>query len=284
MDTSTKNKLKAYSLAAGALAIGAHQADAQTVTTVSVNKTITTTSTLGSDSLIIDIDGNNVTDFKIVGSFAGNQFSYASFYATTVQKGVNFVNSKYVPASGDFNGNYPTPIDEATLIDGNSATWDYLALVMRGDKNPDPNNGGFGSMWPNKTDKYVGLRIVGANDVKYAWVRMNVNKSQGSITIVDYAYVSNIGLFAGTDVTGIDENDLKTNDAQIYVNDKKEIILNLPSAIATADILNLQGEVLISQNLTEQSSIIKVDNLISGVYVVKVNVNNGVITRKVFVR
>ena len=85
-------------------------------------------------------------------------------------------------------------------------------------------------------------------------------------------------MYAGSTIAGIDNNTVDAVAAQIFVNDNKEVILNLPST--NAEILNMQGDVLLSS----QSAVIDANSLTTGIYFVRVHSNSGVTTQKVFIR
>jgi hypothetical protein len=274
MDNSTKNKIKAYSLVASALAVGAINADAQ-VTKVTHSSTLDLISNPMGQMDSLDINGDQIYDFKFVTAPWNKTTGYTletggSFYIQALHKAqviLSTVRAAYA----------------------NAYAPDELVDFTVGTINPD----GFGmilsaapsaatSVLPNNAEGFVGVRLLNSDlSYTYGWISLTVNKNPGkSLTIGNYAYNTTKGesLYAGSTIAGIDNNTVDAVAAQIFVNDKKEVVLNLPST--SAEILNMQGDVLLSS----QSAVIDANSLTTGIYFVRVHSNSGVTTQKVFIR
>jgi hypothetical protein len=268
MDNSTKNKIKAYSLVASALAVGAINADAQ-VTKVTHSSTLDLISNPMGQMDSLDINGDQIYDFKFVTAPWNKTTGYTletggSFYIQALHKAqviLSTVRAAYANAY--------TPNDLIDFPDG-------FGMILSAAPSAAT------SVLPNNAEGFVGVRILNSDlSYTYGWISLTVNKNPGkSLTIGNYAYntIKGESLYAGSTIAGIDNNTVDAVAAQIFVNDNKEVILNLPST--NAEILNMQGDVLLSS----QSAVIDANSLTTGIYFVRVHSNSGVTTQKVFIR
>jgi anaerobic selenocysteine-containing dehydrogenase len=100
-------------------------------------------------------------------------------------------------------------------------------------------------------------------------------------------YLLDISL-ARTIINGMDKNQIGEN-VKIYPNPAKEFIMvdlnGINEKINHLKIVNLQGQMVYSSNLTNQSQLINVplNNLSEGVYYLQIQTNNEIITKKIVV-
>lgn len=279
MDNSTKNKIKAYSLVASAIAVGAIGADAQ-VTQVTHSSTLDIVANPLGQMDSIDVNGDQIYDFK----FATIPWNPDKGVGFTAETGCSFYiqalhKAQVILSTVSNRTSYANAYAQDELIDFNVGTVnpDGMGMILSGN-----TLSSFATVLSNNAEGFAGIRILNSDlSYTYGWISLTVDKNPGkSITIGDYAFNATKGqsLYAGSTVTGIDDNTVDATPAQIFVNDNKEVILNLPST--NADLLNLQGDVLLSS----QSSVIDANSLTTGIYFVRVNSNNGVTTQKVFIR
>ena len=142
-------------------------------------------------------------------------------------------------------------------------------------------------------DFHVGLRhYVGNENYYYGWIRFNVRNlgDEGPlITIHDMAYctIPNYPLMFGQkDFMDIEENEYATANASLFPNpveDRLSLQLSGNASCKNVEIYGIDGRLLKSQNDNFEN--IDVSDLPTGLYIAKINLNNGaVFTEKVVVR
>ena len=142
-------------------------------------------------------------------------------------------------------------------------------------------------------DFHVGLRhYVGNENYYYGWIRFNVRNlgDEGPlITIHDMAYctIPNYPLMFGQkDFMDIEENEYATANASLFPNpveDRLSLQLSGNASCKNVEIYGIDGRLLKSQS--DDFENIDVSDLPTGLYIAKINLNNGaVFTEKVVVR
>ena len=142
-------------------------------------------------------------------------------------------------------------------------------------------------------DFHVGLRHhVGNENYYYGWIRFNVRNlgDEGPlITIHDMAYctIPNYPLIFGQkDFMDIEENEYATANASLFPNpveDRLSLQLSENVSCKNVGIYGIDGRLLKSQNDNFEN--IDVSDLPTGLYIAKINLNDGtVFTEKVVVR
>ena len=142
-------------------------------------------------------------------------------------------------------------------------------------------------------DFHVGLRhYVGNENYYYGWIRFNVRNlgDEGPlITIHDMAYctIPNYPLMFGQkDFMDIEENEYATANASLFPNpveDRLSLQLSGNASCKNVEIYGIDGRLLKSQN--DDFENIDVSDLPTGLYIAKINLNDGtVFTEKVVVR
>jgi hypothetical protein len=175
---SRAKRLAAYSLAAGAAATGAAEADAQIVYSGPQNIAIGT-----GFSQNVDLDGDSNYDILLKNYvFGAGPYQGAS---------VNFFPGKIV----GFNAGslaYVSALATGFLIDSSSAGPTFLGSMAFGASNP---NAQFNSV----TDAYVGLSFPIGPATHFGWVRVDVTNSTSTFVIKDWAYeaTAGVGILAG---------------------------------------------------------------------------------------
>jgi len=76
------------------------------------------------------------------------------------------------------SGTYPAALNAGQLISA-SATWAVPSYAILFD--------GTNGNWQNKTNKYLGVRVQESGFWYYGWIRMDVNNTGTSATVLDYA-------------------------------------------------------------------------------------------------
>ncbi len=246
----------------------------------------------------IDMDNNGTIDFAFLKRSETFTTAIAtSFYVTRLYNkiwaGPYYIENEIAGYYETFSGGWPTTIpyalDDDILINqmyhfGNDG-YQLLAGKITGIKGIALYSYG-GNWWPEETDKYLGVYFKDGDDqYYYGWIRCSVIDSAEVLVIKDYAYNEQpeIGLFAGTLISGIEES--KNNlDATIYSFDKN-LYIKLNDYYNTKLIIeNIAGEKIITKNLENEFESINMDLYPSGVYLVTLLQNEKRVEKKIFIR
>ncbi|MDD3878035.1 MAG: T9SS type A sorting domain-containing protein [Bacteroidales bacterium] len=142
----------------------------------------------------------------------------------------------------------------------------------------------FGGNYCPINEKYYGLRILQGTDTLYGWVRIHATLEQAIIK--DYAYNATPGeaLLAGQ--ISLNTQNVQQNCINIFTQNKLLIIdfenTLIPSG--TVKILNTIGGIVFIDHINSLYSEINLSNLVTGVYVVKVETGYGVYIKKIFLQ
>lgn len=137
--------------------------------------------------------------------------------------------------------------------------------------------------WLGVSDKYLGLKLLTDEGVLYGWARLDVSKDGKSFTIKDYAYedIPNKPIYAGTGIANINTVDIN-NNVSVYSFSNK-IFVNTKETNGTITVLNSLGQVVNSSDINNSQTIISLNNIKTGIYFVRIEMNEGIITKKVFI-
>ena len=141
--------------------------------------------------------------------------------------------------------------------------------------------------WLGMTNKYLGLRFqIGAN-LHYGWARLDVPANATSFTIKDYAYEStaNTPIAAGaTGAVGVNEGDLSLH-VGFNVTENTLTVSNNNTALTNGKIviMNISGQQIASVDFTETTQF-DVSAYASGVYLIQVTFDQGMVSEKLFIR
>ena len=178
----------AYSAAAGLAFAAAPDADAQvTYVDVDPDEMIAGTGAGPGAGFFLDIDGDGTDDLRFIqttyATYGSAPRPIAAIYAVDLGTGFQGYTGPFF--------NYANAEDAGTTIDGS-------AIVGAGGTAPGlgvlgTTYGVYGPYGPwagaGQTDKYVGVQFVaGGGTVHYAWLRLDVAPSSGTITLKDYAF------------------------------------------------------------------------------------------------
>jgi len=273
-------KLTAYSAVAGAVVGMTYPANAQIqYTDIDPDKTFSNPN----DSIGIDLNGDAIMDFGI--KLRSGIFSSVQYYS------VGFINFNSNSAIGD------------TVIFGTNTYGSCYAL----NSNAPINNtvkwinesggsalagmyttGGTWGKWLGVMDKYLGLKLrIGANTY-YGWARLDIAADAKSFTIKDYAYeqTPDLQILAGaTATTSVNETDIEDRvslysfNNEIYINFK-----NLNGSKGYVTVSNILGQEVSKTNITDQQMKLIVNDPNGSLFIVKVELDSGIVTRKVYLK
>ena len=241
-------KLLSYSAAAGAVFAIGQDAEAQVAyTDVDPDVTLQATEADSRDTLNIDFNNDEVVDVTIIHG-NGDWYSYSTYFWRSVRA---------------LNGS-GAEIALETLY----ATYTY-------------------GPWADGTaDKYLGVRfsLDEGSTFHYGWVRLDVAVDQVQVTVKDYAYEQTAGttIKAG-DIGGTPVESLSNNlDVKVFSYEKSIVISDLDADNAHADIYNTLGQLVRSTPIQSGRTEIQMDT--KGMYIVKLKVNEELLTGKVIVK
>ncbi|MFN0275210.1 MAG: T9SS type A sorting domain-containing protein [Chitinophagales bacterium] len=297
-DTKIKsNKLAAYSALAGGFLFSGLQAQAQLVYT-----DIDPDETIGiGDNYELDLNDDGNTDFE----FIINTFTIPSFFYTTGTGGLMFdaiiprmlvypdggnsVNASTIAGSASTFA-YPYAMNNGDIVDDDlnfkSNSLQFLGLYLSvadypsaGDVYPFANYGN----WPNKSNKFMGLKFEVDGETHFGWVRLSMSDLE--ITIDDYAFDATPETAIETGVTVSVSNVIPADKIKAYSfgNTVNIITNNLQAETATVKITNAIGEVVFADNLDLTGMQVKLDNAASGVYMLQVVADGAVFNKELFI-
>ena len=175
-----EGRMLAYSLAAGASAVGLGAADA----TAAIQYSGIYNIAVGQGfSFNLDLDAAGATPDVLLKNYVNGGGNYQG--AT-----VNYFPGQLV---GFNNGlSYVSALNAGDTIDAGTVGPTFFGSMSYGANNP---NGEF----DNVTDAYIGLSFPIAGQTHFGWVRVDVDNAAGTFLVKDWAYedVAGVGIAAG---------------------------------------------------------------------------------------
>lgn len=283
MKKSLLDKLKAYSLTAGAVAAGAN-ADAQVLYT-NVNPDSLTTGTGSSYDLDLDNDGNvdfviDIFQSSFSGSFTftGGFFNYAvnsqgiridalgsnevlGNWAQALGSGIAVQNQQYGWTGGYYGNNV---LANHVEFFSSFSFSTYYGSTISGTYSGTFQNGNF----PNAQDKYLGLRVMIGGAMHYGWARLDV-LSGDSFVVKDYAIELEDSTFIVTGDTGLMQHALpaiSVNALDVNNNgDGSDITVEFDEA-ADESSVGLYRIIVVKESSSAGFSLVDAQNVASNSY------------------
>ncbi len=203
----------------------------------------------------------------------------------TYVQAINLGRTKLLCADPDLvysnNANiYPLNLEQDVLIHPESIwfTNDKMTLLWNytNHNGGSLSGGGEGEWWDKDEFKYLGIKFYADNNPYYGWIRLNVNYSEHSITVADYAYNAqpSAAIFTGT--KGGESIELKT------AIERNNIIVFLPKYLLDVNTLielyDISGKRIFSNVYNNNPQIyIPATTFSSGIYIV--TATDGKVTR-----
>lgn len=144
-----------------------------------------------------------------------------------------------------------------------------------------------GGAWlPETIDKYVGIRFTDSLDcMHYGWIRCSVEDNGTKITVKDYAYETkcDVGIVAGDTIgdTTVPINEISSLDAEVYAFKKMLYVKTEQYSDCSLVINNLQGQKLLERDLKEILTLIDLDRLPDGIYLIRLTNQKSVFSKEV---
>jgi hypothetical protein len=292
--TSKKNplsdKLLAYSAAAGAvMAIGGQAAKAQiNYTDLDPDVTISSVEAGVKDSLLLDINNDGTNDLMVI---QGNGDWYLSFVSARAMPLTNagIVASSLYYACSTFAGTY-TMVAKFELDDGigpddnfTTATWENFSIQMGWYQTT--NDKCASGPFLDVVDVFLGVRfsLDEGSTFHYGWVRLDATPTFSEIVVKDYAFEETAGtaIAAGAMPTSV-RDVMQNKDVQVYSFDNNVVINAVADFSAEAEIFNAIGQRVKLIQVREGRTEIAVNQ--PGIYMVRLSVDNEMITHKVVIQ
>ena len=293
MKKSLQNKLKMYSSVAAGVLI-ASSAGAQIVYT-DVNPD-TTLNTFPS-SFDIDFNGDLTPEFRMKLYMTSSSspwhlarvFPMSSLNEVMATSYVDVLNLNDVISSSQSFYNAGASVSSS---DWKLDLFELAQSTYTQGGNTYTNTYTDGNWGGTNTDKYIGVKFEITGNTHYGWIRVDADlstttTSTWAITIKDYAYqsIADSSILAGDKgyTTNIEE---AFNTVQAY-SFNKNININFNKsdyANAQINVYNNLGQLVHTQEATQQKEVIDMSSHAMGVYYVKVQSNKGMISRKVFLK
>ena len=286
-------KLLSYSAAAGAVFAIGQDAEAQVAyTDVDPDVTLQATEADSRDTLNIDFNNDEVVDVTIIHG-NGDWYSYSTYFWRSVRalngSGAEIAIETLYATSFSASYYFANRFDKDEVL-GPDLNWYGLdnsyQLGWWGWSGATSYTYTYGPWADGTADKYLGVRfsLDEGSTFHYGWVRLDVAVDQVQVTVKDYAYEQTAGttIKAG-DIGGTPVESLSNNlDVKVFSYEKSIVISDLDADNAHADIYNTLGQLVRSTPIQSGRTEIQMDT--KGMYIVKLKVNEELLTGKVIVK
>lgn len=143
-----------------------------------------------------------------------------------------------------------------------------------------------GDWYPEAVDKFVGIKFKDSLEcTHYGWIRCTINENGEKLTIKDYAYENkcDMGIIAGDMIgdTTVPINEKKVLDALVYTFNNRLYVKTENYAGCSLAINNLQGQNLLHQDLKENLTLIDLETIPAGIYVVVLMNQKSIYTKEI---
>lgn len=291
--STLESNLKKYTALAGGLTAVAGGLNAQVAYT-DVNPDVTI-SPSGTTQYGIDFNGDQTLDVGFVaGSWTGNTGTTQGWAYVSSGSVVQVAFGSSAPATNGWMGSNSSANGPMALSAGDR-------IGSSGAFLPDQKNmaGTAYVSWPNSTsynntytlgnfaastEAFLGVRFDISGTVHYGWVRVEVGADNKSLIIKDYAYEQTedtpIDANSQASMASVDElaSQVTVRNVNNNLNIKMDGINN-----ANLTVLGLDGKQYINQVIGGMS-VVSLEDLSTGIYLVNVTSEEGTTTKKIYVK
>lgn len=287
-NNTIESKIKRYSALAGGLTAVAGVANAQIVHT-DINPDAFVT---GNGAVYnLDVDNNGVIDFTfytIASSITytfGNSSTFINFSGAYMNPAASG-NSMMISLGGLLN----VPAGSAI---GSSASFSSFDGCVGGVADVSLINPSSSTSYTFSignfldTDGFVGLKFQNSGNTHYGWVRIEVANGGDVLFVKEYAFEStpNTAINAGETANGpVGIADLENS---VVINNFNNQLKVTTSKILTNGIINIvsiSGKQVVSKSFKNNYERIDLNDLSTGIYMVNVSSDEGVINKNIYVR
>ena len=255
------------------------------------------------ESFGIDLDGDGLNDFN----FFNKSFSTTVWYSDwgevkglfagvfdTMQNGLNGYTAFY-SGNGGYTYYRPYALDTGVEIQGGvpfyEANYQTLAMTIYKPEWPPStvHRGDWNSyFWGLQENKFIGFKFVDEDAItRYRCIRCSVVDTNRTLIIHDYAYESkpDTTILTGdtigdTTTVSIQEGEFSGLTVYSFGN---SVFIHTPLNNIQYRIMNLQGEVILNEQVTSGSSKLDLNTAETGVYLVECRQEKIRKTFKVFI-
>lgn len=269
---STNQKLTAYSAMAAAIMAHGYDVNAEVVYTDFEDVTLEV-----GDAYDLDLDGDGVLDFDFaVGSVTGPYGTWSFGTAFGMFTGGGGSNNQVIGYTGTYY-NYGSNLNAGDEI-GPDGPWVSDAVLA---SNFYSNT--FGD-FPGAGEGYMGVQFEISGNLHYGWVRLEADINDLFITLMDMAYenVAETAIEAGATTTPVAIPEIPASLVNVYSFGSTLYINNAGMNQPFVNVYDLNGKLVLSQDLTGGNNVITMDQLAEGNYLVNIKSDEGSFTKQVF--
>lgn len=276
-NSTLSNKIKSYSALAGSLIAVGTTAEGQVVyTDVSPDLTFNTGGIYN-----LDLNNDGITDFSLQ-QRSGTIYSFFTYNAVGVQpeKAINAVDTLGSAAAHAVGAGFSV---DGTLnwVDSTAmaAQFPPTAAVLGADA---PAAGYSLGNFLGQSGKFLPLRFDVSGTTYYGWVRLDVNSTATSFTVIDYAYFN---MADGPSITGMTADGIAENalSGQVEITTAgDEIVVKYDNNHPVGNIIirDVQGKTVATAVISGTETIVPKPDVTAGVYLISVENNSGAYTKR----
>ncbi|MCU0429350.1 MAG: T9SS type A sorting domain-containing protein [Cytophagaceae bacterium] len=276
MKKDYKKKLAQYSTLASGLVAISNNSNAQIIYNDFADVVIST-----STSFSLDLDNNSTNDITLTMSRTSN--SYSGYYYSSVYSAVDLYVSGVFPVVNS-NAAKVQRLDFDAVIDANSLYDSSPPFLFFNAYTSQ--NGAFTGMtdanasWAEgDNDYFMGFKFVNGATTHYGWLLLSIGTGY-TATLKEVAIQStpDAPITAGQMVTSIFASDSETSKV---VMNEESLLLKDMTAAGQVTVLNSTGKEVLNKAVSIGNNEYSTASFAPGVYIVRVNLNEKVIVKKV---
>jgi hypothetical protein len=244
------------------------------------------------------MDNNGIDDFFFL-KYSGT-YLWSSGSGWTELRRLNFIIIDPLSGANQVAGRsfstpyfyydyWPYALSEGYIINSD-LDFNTYGFTIASRIDPLPIGGGVmhaGYWWPSIEDHYLGVHFIDTDsNYHYGWIRCSVLDSAEVLIIKDYAYETEIEhpIVAGDTVSYVGINEIEnTLHASVY-SFGKNIYLHLDAFTKSQVMISdLNGKVLITEDMERSNQIIDMSKYASGIYLVTILQGDKQFNKRVFI-
>lgn len=271
------DRLKAYSISAGAITASSLAANAAVIYTNPNDETYT-----GGDSINLDINSDGILDIALFANSSSSTYNGTLYVGGAVF--ANPLNGAALAGSTYTAYTYPYALNQGDTINAQLQFQGAGIQTLNYSYSFGTSNVYYGN-WLTATDKYIGLRLEINGATHFGWIRLDAGP--GTFTVKDWAFddQENQSIEAGSSITlGVNqENELDNikSSMQIWNNSNQlNIQLDTDELIGSRiEIMNVNGQLVHQDIIRNQNMSMNLD-VNSGVYFLRILKADQVMTHR----
>ncbi len=275
---STNKKLAAYSTMAAAIMANGFQANAEVVYTDIEDMTLEV-----GDVYDLDVDGDGTMDFHFaVGSITGSNGTWSFGTAFGMYTGVGGTLNQVIGTVGPYY-NYASNLNAGDSI-GPDGPWLAYSSVYNAAVLASNFYGISYGDFPGAGEGYIGIQFEISGNVHYGWIRLESDINDAYITLMDMAYdnTAETAIEAGATSTPTAIPEISATLVNVYGFGSTLYINNTGMNQPSVNVYDLNGKLILSQDLNGGNNVIDMGQVAEGNYLVTVKSDEGSTTKKVF--